>query len=146
MTIIWCMVPEKGRTTELFVILGLFLPFYTTNNLENQNFEKMEKNPGDVIIFHKCTINENYMMHGSWDVEWKCLIIFSNFLLFYPTNNQKIKILKTWKKVWRYHVPKIMIIYYTVHEIWHVTDLIFIFHFELYFDLLPQKSPKNQNY
>ena len=28
---------------RIFVILGHFLPFYPTNNLQNQNFEKMKK-------------------------------------------------------------------------------------------------------
>ena len=42
-------------------------------------------------------------------------------------------------------VPKIMILRYTVPEIWHVMDVIFIFHFELFFALLPPpKSPKKQ--
>ena len=31
------------RQTELFVILGLFLSFYSLNNSENKNFEKMKK-------------------------------------------------------------------------------------------------------
>ena len=31
------------QQTELFVILGHFLSFYPNKNLENQNFEKMEK-------------------------------------------------------------------------------------------------------
>ena len=30
--------------TEVFVILDSFLPFYPSNNLKNQNFEKMNKN------------------------------------------------------------------------------------------------------
>ena len=38
-------------------------------------------------------------------------------------------------------VPKIMIIWYTIPEIWHVTDgqmyIIVIFHFGLFFALLP---------
>ena len=34
-------------------------------------------------------------------------------------------------------VPKIMIICYTVPEIWCMTDAIFIFHFGLFFTLLP---------
>ena len=34
-------------------------------------------------------------------------------------------------------VPKTMIIDYTVPEIWHVTDVIVIFHFGLFFALLP---------
>ena len=29
---------------EFFLILGHFLPFYLTNNLKNENFEKMKKN------------------------------------------------------------------------------------------------------
>ena len=35
-------------------------------------------------------------------------------------------------------LPKIMIICYTVPEIWHVTDVIVIFHFGLFFVLLPR--------
>ena len=44
-------------------------------------------------------------------------------------------------------VPKIMIICYTVPEIWHVTHVIFIFHSGLFFTLLPHKiypfTPQN---
>ena len=35
-----------------------------------------------------------------------------------------------------------MIISYTVPEIRHVVDVIFIFHFVLFFALLPRKQPK----
>ena len=38
-----------------------------------------------------------------------------------------------------------MIICYIVPEILRVTDVIIIFHFELFFALLPPNSPKNQN-
>ena len=37
--------------------------------------------------------------------------------------------------------PKLMIICYTVHKIWCVTDVIVIFHFELFFALLPNPTP-----
>ena len=40
------------------------------------------------------------------------------------------------------NVTKIMIIYYTVPEIWRVTDVIAIFHFGLFFVLLPLQQPK----
>ena len=40
-----------ARQTKFFVILDQLLPFYPTNNPENHNFEKMEKEPGDIIIF-----------------------------------------------------------------------------------------------
>ena len=47
-----------------FVIFSYFLPFYPTN-LKNQNFEKIEKMPGDIIILHLCTTNDNHMMYGA---------------------------------------------------------------------------------
>ena len=34
---------------------------------------------------------------------------------------------------------------YTVPEIWHVTDVICIFHFRLFFPFYPTNYPKNQN-
>ena len=61
------MVPEiwSMRQTEYFVILNHFLPFYPSNNLKKQNFEKMKKIPGDIIILHRSNINDNHMMYGS---------------------------------------------------------------------------------
>ena len=65
------LIPEiwstKDRTVSHF---GQFLPFYTPlppppNNPENQNFEKMKNTPGDIIILHKCTIYDNYIIYGS---------------------------------------------------------------------------------
>ena len=50
------MVPEIWSVTDrIFYDFGLFLPFYPSNNLKNQNFEKMKKTPGDNIILHMCT-------------------------------------------------------------------------------------------
>ena len=64
------------------------------------------------------------------------------FALLLPITAQKLKISKKWKKdleISSFYtiVPKIMIINYTVSEIWHVTDVIVLFHFELFFALLP---------
>ena len=42
--------------------------------------------------------------------------------------------------------PKIMITCYTVPEIWSMTDAILIFHFEIFFALLPPNSQKNDNF
>ena len=44
---------------------AIFLPFYHSNNPQNQNFEKMKKIPGDIIILLLCTTNDNHMMYGS---------------------------------------------------------------------------------
>ena len=42
------------------------MPFYPLNKLENENFERMKKTPGDIIILQLCTINDNI----EWDMEW----------------------------------------------------------------------------
>ena len=63
------MVPEIGSATDkIFCHFGLFLLSYPPNNPQNQNFEKMNKIPGDIIILHMRTINYNHIMHGSCDM------------------------------------------------------------------------------
>ena len=61
-----------------------------------------------------------------------------------PNNsgNQNFEKMKKKKNTWRCHhftqvEPNIRIICYTVPEIWHVTDVIFTFHFGLFFAVLP---------
>ena len=46
---------------------------------KNNNFEKMRKLAGDIIILHMCTINSNHLIYGSWDIER----IGQNFLPFW---------------------------------------------------------------
>ena len=80
------------------------------------------------------------MVPEIWSTEF--LVILDYFLPFYPLTTPKIKILKKWKNTLEIasfytNVPKIMIICYTVPEIWHMTDVIVIFHFGLFFALLP---------
>ena len=50
------------QQTEFFVILECFLHFNPPNNPKIQNFEKMKKILGDIIILHRYTINYNHMM------------------------------------------------------------------------------------
>ena len=142
------MVPELWSTqTKIFVILDHFLHFYPPNNPKNQNFEKMKKTPGDIIILHKCTINGNHMMYGSWNIRCdrqmdKIFCHFGSFFALLPFNSPKNQNLKKWERClgissFYTSVPKSMIICYTIPEIWHVTDLNVIFHFRLFFTLLP---------
>ena len=77
-----------------------FLRFYPLNNLKNQNFEKINKAPGDIIILNKCTINGNHMMYVSWDMKrdgQKFLWFWTVFCSFSPLTTQKTKIFKNWK-------------------------------------------------
>ena len=64
MTTLRCMVLEIWSTTEFFVILDYFLPFYLPKNPENQNFERMKKNTWRYHFTH-VHVNENHMVYGS---------------------------------------------------------------------------------
>ena len=55
----------KAQWTEFFVILGHFFPYDPPNNPKNQNFEKMKKMLGDIIILHLYTTNYHHIMYGS---------------------------------------------------------------------------------
>ena len=110
----------------------------------------MKKTPGDIIL-HTCTKNHDHMLYCSWDMAHdRCNCYFSFWAIFWPftpVTDQKMKISKKWKKSletssFYTSVPQIMIISYTVPEIWHVTHVIIIFHFGLFFALL---RSKNQN-
>ena len=119
----------RVQQTIFFVILDRLLSFYPSNNSKNQNFEKLTKAPGDIIILHKCTKNHDHML--SLDMarnEFNCYFSFlASFCPFRPPTAQKIKIFKTWKKCLEISsfyicVPKIMTRWYTVLEIWCATD------------------------
>ena len=80
-----------------------FLSFWTVFchfNPKNQNLEKMKKKPGDIIILHKCTINDNQMMYGFWYIEHNRQISLPFWTIFCPfahLTTQNIKILKKLK-------------------------------------------------
>ena len=44
--------------------MGYFLPFDPPNKRENENFEKIKKTPGDIIISKLCTTNDDHIMYG----------------------------------------------------------------------------------
>ena len=92
---------------NFFVILDYFLPFYPTNNPKNRNFEKMKNPPGDIIILHKCTKNNDHILYCSWDMAVTDVICFSFWAILLPfylpppshsLTAQKIKIFQKMKK------------------------------------------------
>ena len=91
------MVPEILSPTDwIFSHFGPFVPpFYHPNNPKNQNFEKLKKTPRDIIILHMCTIHDNHMMYGSWDMECdrQNFLLFKN--IFCPKNQNFEKMKKT---------------------------------------------------
>ena len=113
----------------MFILVN-FSPFYPPNNPKNRNFKTNEKTHSVPEIWHMTDL----------------ILIFHFELYFYflLLNSQKNENSKNWKKGLEIlsiytSVPKIIIICYTVLEIWHVKDAIVIFHFGFIF--CPFTSP-----
>ena len=106
-----------------------FLPHYWLQKLK---FGKNVKKYLDILL-HMCAINQDHMFR-SWDMKFNlcfCYLWHFFFCPFYSPNTLKMKISKMKKTLeissFYTGVPKIMIICYTVPEIWHVSDVIFVF-------------------
>ena len=134
---------ERDRQNFLS-FLTIFCPFTPPNNPKNENFRKMKKASEDIIILHMCTKYHGHMLYCSWDMTCdRCNCYFSFWAIFCPftpLTAWKIKILKKWKKwleisSFYASIPKIMMISYTIPQIWCVRDVI-IFHFGPFFALL----------
>ena len=61
---------NQVQRTEFFVILDCFFPFYPLTTQKIKILKKWKKTTEDIIILHMCTINDNHMMYGSWDMEY----------------------------------------------------------------------------
>ena len=119
------------------VIFCYFRPFFThflpsprPKNRKNQNFEKMKKILGDIIL-QKCTENLDHVPHCPWDtVHDRCNSYFSFWAIFCPFTPLATQKLKLKKKYAKTHleisfytcVPKIMTTWCMVPEIWWTTD------------------------
>ena len=127
---VWFLRYEAWQT-ESFIILAHFLPFHPTNNSKKkkkkENFEKMKKKPGDIIL-HKCTKNLIicYTAPEIWCVTDVIIFHFGLVLPFYPPNSPKYQNLKKWEKpeITSFYrcVLKIMIRWCRVPEIWCALD------------------------
>ena len=58
-----------------------FLHLYTTNNPENQNFQKLKKTLEDIVTLHRSNINDDHMM--IWSVTDRICCHFGPFLPFH---------------------------------------------------------------
>ena len=146
------------RQTYFFVILGHFLPFHPVfcpyAPLWTQKIKILKlwkKTPGAITILQRCTMNDNHMMYGSWDMERDGHFGLFHFGPFFslpipPPPNHQNQNFEKWKNTWRYHVTQMhqkSWSYATFFKIRCVTDVIFIFHFGLFF-VLPLRHPTIQ--
>ena len=122
---VWLL--RYGTRQNIFSFWTIFCPF-TPLTTQKINFEKMKKMPGDIIL-HMCTIHENHMMYGSWDMEHnrQNFVSLDHFWPFYHLKQtRKPRFEKTKKCMEMQSISKIVIICYTVPGIWHVMDVFII--------------------
>ena len=133
-----------------FSFSTIFCPF-TPLTARKIKIKKNIKNAWISSFYISVPKNYDQMMYSSWDmVHDRCNCYFSFWAIFCPftpLTAQKIKILKKWKKhleisSFYIRVPKIMIRWCMVSEIWWMTDVIVISHFGLLFALLPPSAQK----
>ena len=88
MIIIWCMVPEIWSVTDrIFCHFWLLFCSFTLPTPQKIKILKKGKNCLKILSFYS-TINYNYMMYGSWDMEcdWQeFFVIFDCFFALSPT-------------------------------------------------------------
>ena len=138
-------VPEISHKAER--IIFHFGQFFALLRLKN------EKNTWRYHHFTQCTINDSHMVYGFWDMQCSrqnFFVILGHCLPFYSPNSPKNEHFKKMKKnleisSFNTNVPKIIILCFTFLEIWCVTNVI-IFHFGLFFALLPLQQHKKSKF
>ena len=155
MTIIWRMFPEIWSTTDkIFCHSGPFFALLSPYGPRKSKFWKNKKTPKDITILQMRTINDSYMMYGSWDMECTGQNFLSFWTVFYsftPLTTRKIKTLKKMKKnTWRhYHFTQ------GYHK-WQSYDVRFLRYqaqwrevfviLDIFALLPPWNNPKNQDF
>ena len=96
--LIWFIVTKKWCTHQY----RLFRPLVALSTLfgpKNQNFSKIKKIPGHIIVLHQCTKNYNHMIFNSKNMMWIALqIILAHLCLLASFWSKNSKILKKRKK------------------------------------------------
>ena len=130
--------------------LGHFLPLYPTNNLKNQNFEKIKKTPVNyhhfTLVYHKQESYDKWFpRYGAWHIFFPILDHYLPFHLPNNLENQKFEKMKKKKKPTR----DIIILHkYTItdlYDLWFLKcetqqNFVILGHF---FSFYPSNNPKN---
>ena len=122
-----------GSTKKSFSHFGPFfalLPPPPPDNPENQTFKKLERMPGNIIIWDMCTINDNQMMYVSWDIEH----YRQNFWSFWPRDTISLHMCAINDN-------------HMMYRCWDMDhDWQFFVILDHFFCLLPPNNPKNQHF
>ena len=139
------MIPEIWSVTDrIFSHFGPFFallplpppPHHPLSNPKNENFEKMKK----TLRHHQFT--QVYHKWKPYDMIPEISTATDRFFCHpgpLPNSPKKEYIKKKHLEISSFYtsVPKLMIICYTVPEIWRMTNVVVIFHFRLFSTLLP---------
>ena len=77
----WDLVGERRNFLRFWTV---FCPFNPLTTQKIKILKKWIKKPGDIIILRICTINDNHMMYGSWDMERQTTRSLWFWTAFYP--------------------------------------------------------------
>ena len=91
----WIIRCDRQKFLPFWAIFCPFSPL-TTQKIK---ILKLKKTTGDIIILHICTIIDNHMVYGSWDMEHKrFFVILDCFFPFYlPMDPENQNLKKKWK-------------------------------------------------
>ena len=133
-----------------------FCPFIPLRAPKIKIFKKIQKMPGDIIIWQMCNMNHVWLTWLTYDVSYEVwflryrpqrtefFVILDHFLAFYTLTTQKSKFWKKWKKhleIFYTCLPKIMIICYPVPEITTCDECNFYFSFWPFFCPFTPRPP-----
>ena len=131
----------------------IFCPFTPspTENPKNQDFKKLKKIAGEIIISHLFTKNHYHMRHGSWDTGWhrQVLVIWAIFCPFTPLTIKNLKN-QNFEKMRCHHFAHV----YQISQSYDAcflrhgaqqTEFLF-FSGQFFLPLYPNKNLKNQNF
>ena len=134
------------RQTQNFVILG---PFTFPSPLMIPKIKILKKKKClEILSFYAymCTINEDHMIYGYWNIRCnrqKFLSFWVFFLSFQVLDSLENQNFKIWKNTWRYHFTHL-------HHKWQSCDVLFLSVTDIIFLILdrffPFYSPENQNF
>ena len=116
---IWCMT---DRTVCNF---GPFFALFLINNLKNQNFKKMKKVLGDIIILHKCTKNHDHILYCPWNIACDGCNFYLSFqavfCIFTSLRLKKNQNVLTMKKTpWDIIILHILSLFYIILKFDHI--------------------------
>ena len=114
--------------------------------------EKCKKNL-EMLCFYTCSINEDHMMYGSWDIRQSFLSFWAIFCPLTLLTVQKIKILKKMKNqknTWRYYHFTYVYHKWKSYNVWFLRygagQTEFFLTEDLFFVYLSPNNPENQNF